>query len=70
MTQNRKKFINLISLSAGCWASPLASKSFMEAQDKKIKAIFFFLFLVIKTLDPDWIPIRIHLKCWIRIRIQ
>ena len=26
--------------------------------------IFFLKFLVIKTLDPDWI--RIHLKCWIQ----
>jgi hypothetical protein len=28
--------------------------------------------LVIKTLDPDWIRIRIRiqLKCWIRIHIR
>jgi hypothetical protein len=32
----------------------------------KISALFFFL-QIIKTLDPDWIRIRIHLKCWIRI---
>jgi hypothetical protein len=33
---------------------------------------FFFPFLFIKTLDPDWIRIRISvsLKCWIRIRNQ
>ncbi len=40
-----------------------------------ISAVIFFLkVLVIKTLDPDWIRIRIcvriHLKCWIRIWIQ
>jgi hypothetical protein len=28
----------------------------------------FSYFLVIKTLNPDWI--RMHLECWIRIRIQ
>jgi hypothetical protein len=26
----------------------------------------FFQFFVIKTLDPDWIRIRIHLNCWIQ----
>ena len=33
---------------------------------------FFFQFLVIKALDPDWIRIRIGLqpKHWIRIRIK
>ncbi len=42
------------------------------------KAVFFllqFLVLVIKTRDPDFrnrirFRIRIHLKCWIRIRIN
>ncbi len=32
---------------------------------KKFHLFFFLYFLVIKTLDPDWI--RIHFKCWIRI---
>ena len=32
--------------------------------------IFFLQFLVITTLDPYWIQIRINLKCWILIRIQ
>jgi hypothetical protein len=28
---------------------------------------FRLKFLVIKTLGTDWIRIRIHLKCWVRI---
>ncbi len=33
---------------------------------------FFLQFLVIKTLDPAWIRIRIGIqpRCWIRIRIK
>jgi len=38
-----------------------------------ISAVFLKV-LVIKTLDPDWIRIRIririHLKCWIRFWIK
>ncbi len=39
---------------------------------KNFSTAFFLQFLVIKTLDTDWIRIRIriHLKCWITIRIQ
>jgi hypothetical protein len=33
---------------------------------KKYFCIFFLQFLVIQPKDPS----RIHLKCWIRIRIQ
>jgi hypothetical protein len=42
---------------------------------KKILNIYrcnFFQFLVIKTLDSDWIRIRFrnYEKCWIRVRIR
>ncbi len=77
--KNRKKFINFIFWSTGC--SLLGAEGFSCSLDvlyrglgksilqfwskkdnKKISA------LVIEILDPDWI--RIHLKCWIRIRIR
>jgi len=35
---------------------------------KMFSCIFFLQFLVIKTLDPDWILIRIHFKCWIPVQ--
>jgi hypothetical protein len=37
---------------------------------KLISVVIFLQFLVIKTLDPDWIRIRIDLKCWIRIQVR
>ncbi len=41
---------------------------------KKFQLYVYLQFFVNKTLDSDWIRIliriRIHLKCWIRIRIQ
>ncbi len=59
--------------SAGC--SLLRAEGFSCSLQFLIKSLFFFLqFLVIKTLDPDWIQIqiriRIHFKCWIQIRIR
>ncbi len=70
-----KNLINFIFWSAGC--SLLRAEVFSCSLDisklqslikKNFWSVFFSSILVIKNLYPDWI--RIHLKCWIRIRIQ
>ncbi len=47
-------------------------KKLIKKYSKKfqLRFISFLQFLVIKTLDPNWIRIPIHLTCWIWIRIQ
>jgi hypothetical protein len=48
----------------------MSKLQFLIQKRKRNFCCIFLLFLVIKTLDPDWIRIRIririHLKCWIR----
>ncbi len=73
------ELVNLFFLSAGC--SLLRAEVFccslgiskLQFMIKTNFHLYFFLkFLVIKILDLNGIRIRtwIHLKCWIRIRIQ
>ncbi len=64
---------NFIFLSAGCFLlradvfSSILDISKLQFLIKNFFICFFLLqFLVIVTLDPDWIQIRIHLKCWIQ----
>ncbi len=57
--EKKKKFKNVIVWSAGC--SLLRGLKASPKKDNEIfSCIFFLQFLVIKTMDPDWI--RIHLK--------
>jgi hypothetical protein len=94
--KNRNKIINNIFLRAGCslfrvkgfscsldvlyGGTGKVNCNFWSKKDNFFSCIFFLNFLVIKTLDPDWIrigiqpkmldpdPYQIHLKCWIRIK--
>ncbi len=81
MTQKHKKVNKFHFLK--CWmfffqglkASPDSLNVLYGGLDQKrfflkFQLYFFLQFLVIETLYPDLILIRIHLKCWIRIWIQ
>ncbi len=69
---NIEKLINFFFKSHGC--SHLRAEGFSCSLDiskmqfwskKMFSCIFFLQFLVITTLDSDWIQIRINLKCCI-----
>ncbi len=79
--KNRKKLINIISWSAECTilraeGFSCSLTSFMEAKGQvncnfrsKKDSFLSYNFCLFLSSKP-WIWIRIHLKCWIRIRIQ
>jgi len=56
------------SLFGGLKASPVAwtwvNCNFWSEKCKNFSCIFFLQFLVIKSLDPDWIRIRIRIHFW------
>jgi hypothetical protein len=76
MTHKHRKKLIKFHFSARCSLfraegfSCIFDKNKLQFLIKKRKkyfcCIFFLPYLVINTLDLDWIRIRIHLKCWIR----